>query len=148
MAMLPFIGYNAGDYFNHWVTMGKENDASKMPRIFYVNWFRRDEDGNFVWPGFGENSRVLKWIVERIDGQAEAVETPIGHVPTPDALDTEGLDMSREDLEGALKVDPEEWKAEIPQIQEWFEKFGENLPAVLWTELDGLKARLGVSSEG
>jgi phosphoenolpyruvate carboxykinase (GTP) len=148
MAMLPFIGYNAGDYFNHWVTMGKENDASKMPRIFYVNWFRRDEDGNFVWPGFGENSRVLKWVVERIDGQAEAVETPIGHVPTPDALDTEGLDMSRNALEGALKVDPEEWKAEIPQIQEWFEKFGENLPAVLWTELDGLKARLGVSSEG
>jgi phosphoenolpyruvate carboxykinase (GTP) len=147
MAMLPFIGYNAGDYFNHWITVGKDNDAAKLPRIFYVNWFRRDEDGNFVWPGFGENSRVLKWVVERIDGQAEAVETPIGHVPTPDALDTEGLDMSREDLEEALKVDPEDWKAEIPQIQEWFEKFGENLPAVLWTELDGLKARLGVSSE-
>jgi phosphoenolpyruvate carboxykinase (GTP) len=148
MAMLPFIGYNAGDYFNHWITVGKDNDAAKLPRIFYVNWFRRDEDGNFVWPGFGENSRVLKWIVERIDGQAEAVETPIGHVPTPDALDTEGLDMSREDLEEALKVDPEDWKAEIPQIQEWFEKFGEDLPAVLWTELDSLKARLGVSSEG
>ncbi|HSJ19477.1 MAG TPA: phosphoenolpyruvate carboxykinase (GTP) [Nocardioidaceae bacterium] len=148
MAMLPFIGYNAGDYFNHWITVGKDNDAAKLPRIFYVNWFRRDEDGNFVWPGFGENSRVLKWIVERIDGQAEAVETPIGHVPTPDALDTEGLDMSREDLVEALKVDPEDWKAEIPQIQEWFEKFGENLPAVLWTELDGLRARLGVTSEG
>jgi phosphoenolpyruvate carboxykinase (GTP) len=148
MAMLPFIGYNAGDYFNHWITVGKDNDAAKLPRIFYVNWFRRDEEGKFVWPGFGENSRVLKWVVERIDGQAEAVETPIGRVPTADALDTDGLDMSREDLEGALKVDPEEWKAEIPQIQEWFEKFGENLPAVLWTELDGLKARLGVASEG
>jgi phosphoenolpyruvate carboxykinase (GTP) len=110
-----------------------------------VNWFRRDEEGGFLWPGFGENSRVLKWIVERMDGQAEAVETPIGHVPTPEALDTEGLDMSREDLEAALKVDPDEWKAELPQIQEWFEKFGENLPAVLWTELDGLKARLGAT---
>jgi phosphoenolpyruvate carboxykinase (GTP) len=145
MAMLPFIGYNAGDYLNHWVTMGKDNDASKMPRIFYVNWFRRDDEGNFLWPGFGENSRVLKWIVERIDGQAAAVETPIGHVPTPDALDTEGLDMSREDLEVALTVDAEEWKAEIPQITEWFEKFGDDLPAVLWTELDGLKARLGIT---
>jgi phosphoenolpyruvate carboxykinase (GTP) len=144
MAMLPFIGYNAGDYFNHWVTMGKENDASKMPRIFYVNWFRRDEDGGFLWPGFGENSRVLKWIVERMDGQAEAVETPIGYVPTPDALDTDGLDMTEEQLAAALEVDVEEWKAEIPQITEWFEKFGETLPAVLWTELDGLKARLGL----
>jgi phosphoenolpyruvate carboxykinase (GTP) len=145
MAMLPFIGYNAGDYFNHWITVGKDNDAAKLPRIFYVNWFRRDEEGNFLWPGFGENSRVLKWIVERIDGQAEAVETPIGHVPTPDALDTDGLDMSAEDLEQALTVDVEEWKAEIPQITEWFEKFGDDLPAVLWTELDSLKARLGVT---
>jgi len=143
MAMLPFIGYNAGDYFNHWITVGKENDAAKLPRIFYVNWFRRDDEGGFLWPGFGENSRVLKWVVERMEGQAEAVETPIGYVPTPGALDTDGLDMSEEDLAAALKVDVEEWKAEIPQITEWFEKFGENLPAVLWTELDGLKARLG-----
>jgi phosphoenolpyruvate carboxykinase (GTP) len=144
MAMLPFIGYNAGDYFNHWIKVGKQNDAAKLPRIFYVNWFRRDEDGGFLWPGFGENSRVLKWIVERIDGQAEAIETPIGHVPTPGALDTSGLEMSDAELEEALRVDVEEWKAEIPQITEWFEKFGEDLPAVLWTELDGLKARLGV----
>jgi len=93
--------------------------------------------------GFGENSRVLKWVVERIDGQAGAVETPIGHVPTLDALDTDGLDMTREQLEEALRVDVEEWKAEIPQITEWFEKFGDTLPATLWTELDGLKARLG-----
>ena len=144
MAMLPFIGYNAGDYFGHWVNMGKENDAAKMPRIFYVNWFRRDDDGGFLWPGFGENSRVLKWVIERIDGQAAAVETPIGHVPAPGSLDIDGLDMSSEDLEQALSVDVEEWKAEIPQITEWFEKFGDHLPAVLWTELDGLKARLGV----
>ena len=143
MAMLPFIGYNAGDYFNHWITVGKDNDAAKLPRIFYVNWFRRDEEGGFLWPGFGENSRVLKWIVERIDGQAEAVETPIGHVPTPEALDTDGLDMTPEALAAALDVDVEEWKAEIPQIVEWFDQFGDTLPAVLWTELDGLKARLG-----
>jgi phosphoenolpyruvate carboxykinase (GTP) len=143
MAMLPFIGYNAGDYFNHWITVGKDNDAAKLPRIFYVNWFRRDEDGGFLWPGFGENSRVLKWVVERMDGLAEAVETPIGHVPTVGSLDVEGLDMSPEALEAALAVDVEEWRAEIPQITEWFEKFGDDLPAVLWTELDGLKARLG-----
>jgi phosphoenolpyruvate carboxykinase (GTP) len=143
MAMLPFIGYNAGDYFNHWITVGKDNDAAKLPKIFYVNWFRRDDEGGFLWPGFGENSRVLKWVVERIDGQASAVETPIGHVPTAEALDTDGLDMSAEALERALSVDPEEWKAELPGIQEWFEKFGDQLPTVLWTELDGLKARLG-----
>ena len=144
MAMLPFIGYNAGDYFNHWITVGKENDASKLPRIFYVNWFRRDDEGGFLWPGFGENSRVLKWVIERIDGQAAAVETPIGHVPAPGSLDIDGLDMTQEAVEQALTVDVEEWKAEIPQITEWFEKFGDQLPAVLWTELDGLKARLGV----
>ncbi|MBO0844387.1 MAG: phosphoenolpyruvate carboxykinase (GTP) [Nocardioides sp.] len=144
MAMLPFIGYNAGDYFNHWITVGKDNDEAKLPRIFYVNWFRRDEDGGFLWPGFGENSRVLKWVIERIEGQAAAVETPIGHVPTPESLDTDGLDLTEDQLARALTVDVEEWRAEIPQIQEWFEKFGEQLPAVLWTELDGLKARLGV----
>src|SRR5680860_1467102 len=144
MAMLPFIGYNAGDYFNHWITMGKDNDATKLPKIFYVNWFRRNDEGGFLWPGFGENSRVLKWVVERMEGQAEAIETPIGYVPTPGALDIEGLDMSEDVLKQALAVDIEEWKAEIPAITEWFEKFGEDLPAVLWTELDGLKARLGV----
>lgn len=142
MAMLPFIGYNAGDYFGHWINVGKDNDAAKLPRIFYVNWFRRDDDGGFLWPGFGENSRVLKWVVERIDGQAAAVETPIGHVPAPGSLDTDGLDMTDEALAAALAVDTDEWKAELPQIQEWFEKFGDDLPAVLWTELDGLRARL------
>jgi phosphoenolpyruvate carboxykinase (GTP) len=143
MAMLPFIGYHAGDYFNHWISIGKENDASKLPRIFYVNWFRRDDDGDFLWPGFGENSRVLKWVVERMEGTAAAVETPIGHVPAPGSLDVDGLDLTPEQVEAALRVDPEEWKAELPQIQEWFEKFGDQLPAVLWTELDGLRARLG-----
>ncbi len=143
MAMLPFIGYHAGDYFSHWISVGKDNDAAKLPRIFYVNWFRRDDDGEFLWPGFGENSRVLKWIVERIDGQAAAVETPIGHVPAPADLDTHGLDIGEEQLTAALRVDHEEWAAEVPQIQAWFDTFGDRLPAVLWTELDGLKARLG-----
>jgi phosphoenolpyruvate carboxykinase (GTP) len=148
MAMLPFIGYNAGDYFAHWIAMGKDNDDSKLPRIFYVNWFRRDADGSFLWPGFGENSRVLKWIVERIDGQVGAVATPIGHVPTPESLDTDGLGMAPEQIEAALRVDAEEWRAELPQIIEWFEKFGDSLPTTLWTELDGLRARLGVETPG
>ena len=143
MAMLPFIGYNAGDYFNHWISIGKQHDDDKLPRIFYVNWFRRGEDGRFLWPGFGENSRVLKWVIERLEGNAEAVETPVGYVPTADSLDLDGLDVDRSDVEAALRVDPEEWKAELPQIDEWFTKFGDKLPAVLWTELDGLKARLG-----
>ena len=102
--------------------------------------------GDFLWPGFGENSRVLKWVVERMEGQAAAVETPIGHVPAPGSLDIDGLDMTPEQIEAALRVDPEEWKAELPQIQEWFEKFGDQLPAVLWTELDGLRARLGADA--
>ena len=144
MAMLPFIGYNAGDYFQHWVNLGKDADAAKLPKIFNVNWFRRAEDGGFLWPGFGENSRVLKWVIERMEGKAAAVETPIGHVPTPESLDVEGLDMTAAELEAALAVDPEEWKAEVPQIEEWFAKFGETLPTQLQIELDGLKARLGV----
>ena len=145
MAMLPFMGYNGADYFNHWLTVGKEHAKAELPHIFYVNWFRRDEDGNFLWPGFGENSRVLKWVIERIEGRAAAVETPIGYVPTADALDTSGLDLSEDELAKVLEVDPEEWKAELPLINEWFEKFGDKLPATLWTELDALKARLGVS---
>ncbi|NUS72886.1 MAG: phosphoenolpyruvate carboxykinase (GTP) [Corynebacteriales bacterium] len=147
MAMLPFIGYNAGDYFKHWIEMGKggpTGDASKLPKIFYVNWFRRDEDGKFLWPGFGENARVLKWAIERLEGKAEAVDTPVGRVPAPGALDVEGLDISDEDLAKVLAVDVEEWKAEIPQITEWFNKFGDKLPGVLWSELDVLKHKLDV----
>ncbi|MDQ2852226.1 MAG: phosphoenolpyruvate carboxykinase (GTP) [Actinomycetota bacterium] len=144
MAMLPFIGYNTGDYFQHWVDLGKDADASKLPKIFYVNWFRRAQDGSFLWPGFGENSRVLKWVIERMEGKAAAIETPIGHVPTPESLDVDGLDMTLAELEASLAVDTEEWKAEIPQIEEWFAKFGDTLPTQLQIELDGLKARLGV----
>jgi len=143
MAMLPFIGYHAADYLNHWITVGKEHDVAKMPRIFYVNWFRRDSDGGYLWPGFGENSRVLKWVVNRIDGTASAVETPIGRVPRVDELDLAGLDVSAERVAAALEVRPEEWREEIPKIAEWFETFGDKLPTVLWTELDGLTARLG-----
>ncbi|MGH3358114.1 MAG: phosphoenolpyruvate carboxykinase domain-containing protein, partial [Nocardioidaceae bacterium] len=142
MAMLPFLGYNAGDYFQHWINVGKDADSSKLPRIFYVNWFRRDEDGGFLWPGFGENSRVLKWVFERTEGTADAIETPVGRVPAPGSLDLDGLDVTEEQIAAALEVKPEEWKSELPLIDEWFEKFGENLPPVFWTELDGLKERL------
>ncbi|GGK31112.1 phosphoenolpyruvate carboxykinase [GTP] [Pilimelia terevasa] len=146
MAMLPFIGYHAGDYFRHWIEMGKgrAGDESLLPRVFYVNWFRRGDEGQFLWPGFGENSRVLKWVVERLEGRGGAVETPVGYVPSAADLDLSGLDVAPADIEAALRIDAEEWKAEIPQITEWFEKFGDKLPAVLWAELDALKARLGV----
>jgi phosphoenolpyruvate carboxykinase (GTP) len=140
--MLPFIGYHAGDYFQHWIDTGKRADADKLPKIFYVNWFRRGEDRRFLWPGFGENSRVLKWAIERIEGKAAATETPIGWVPAIDDLDLSGLDAPRADVEAALKFDVEEWRAELPLIEEWFDKIGEKLPTLLRAELDALKQRL------
>ncbi len=143
MAMLPFLGYNVGDYFQHWIDLGKNADDSKLPKVFYVNWFRRGEDKRFLWPGFGENSRVLKWIVERIEHKAAGVETPIGVVPTADALDIEGLDITTADVAEALNVDVDEWKAEIPLIEEWFEFVGEKLPTGIKDEFDALKQRLG-----
>jgi len=143
MAMLPFIGYHAGDYFQHWIDTGKRADADKLPKIFYVNWFRRDENKKFLWPGFGENSRVLKWAIERIEGKAAAEETPIGYVPSADDLDLSGLDASKEDIEAALKFDADEWRAELPLIQEWFDKIGEKVPTLLRAELDALRTRLG-----
>jgi phosphoenolpyruvate carboxykinase (GTP) len=145
MAMIPFIGYNVGDYFQHWVDVGKGADADKLPRIFYVNWFRRGDDGRFLWPGFGENGRVLKWIIERLEGRAAASETPIGHVPTADQIDTEGLSEPAEDIEASLEVDVEEWKAEIPLIEEWFDTIGDKLPTSMRDELEALKQRLGVA---
>jgi phosphoenolpyruvate carboxykinase (GTP) len=144
MAMLPFLGYNVGDYFQHWVNVGKGANADKLPAIFYVNWFRRGDDGRFLWPGFGENSRVLKWIIERIEGKAAAVETPIGYVPTPDQMDLEGVDATAEDVAAALAVDVEEWKQEIPLIEEWFAKVGDKLPTSMRDELEALKQRLGL----
>ena len=143
MAMLPFIGYNAGDYMQHWIDLGESADASKLPRIFYVNWFRRGDDKRFLWPGFGENSRVLKWAIERIEGKAAATDTAIGYVPTSADLDLSNLSDSVADIDLALAVDVDEWKAEIPLIEEWYKKFGDKLPAGLHDELDALKHRLG-----
>jgi phosphoenolpyruvate carboxykinase (GTP) len=142
MAMLPFIGYHAGDYFQHWINVGKQADASKLPKIFYVNWFRRGSDGHFLWPGFGENSRVLKWIIERIEGRAAAADTAIGRVPTPDQLDLSGLNAEIAEVEAALAVDVEEWRAELPLIEQWFGKIGDTLPGAMHDELDALKQRL------
>ncbi len=143
MAMLPFIGYNAGDYFAHWIEVGKSADATKLPKVFYVNWFRRDADGGFLWPGFGENIRVLKWALERIEGKAAARDTPIGRVPTTESIDVTGLDMTTAELEAALSVDADEWRREIPQIEEWFDKIGDALPTSLRDELAALSQRLG-----
>ncbi|WP_327004331.1 phosphoenolpyruvate carboxykinase (GTP) [Dactylosporangium sp. NBC_01737] len=143
MAMLPFIGYHAGDYLRHWTEIGKHStDPARLPQIFQVNWFRRAADGKFLWPGYGENSRVLKWVIERLDGTADALDTPIGLVPYPAAIDTVGMDITNDDLAAALRVDVEEWQHEIPQITEWFTRFGNKLPAALWTELDTLRHRL------
>jgi phosphoenolpyruvate carboxykinase (GTP) len=145
MAMLPFLGYNVGDYFQHWVDTGKNADATKLPKIFYVNWFRRGEDNRFLWPGFGENSRVLKWIIERLEGRAAATETPIGHIPSADQIDIEGLSEPLEDIEAALRFDVDEWREELPLIQEWFDKIGDSLPTSMRDELEALKQRLGAS---
>ena len=142
MAMLPFIGYHAGDYMNHWLEIGKQHDESKLPKIYQVNWFRKDADGHWLWPGFGDNARVLKWIVERLEGKVDAIETPVGLVPRPEDIDTTGLDMADDDVVKALKVDVEDWRRELPLIEEWFAKFGDKLPPALQAELDGLKARL------
>lgn len=142
MAMLPFIGYNAGDYLKHWISLSAKANPEKLPKIFLVNWFRRTPEGGFAWPGFGENSRVLKWAIERIEGKADAVETPIGFVPTAGSLDTEGLDVSAEELDAALAFRPEEWEVEAASIEDWYANFGEALPADLRAELDGLKSRL------
>jgi phosphoenolpyruvate carboxykinase (GTP) len=141
-AMLPFCGYNMGDYFAHWLEIGKATDAEKLPKIYYVNWFRKNDSGKIVWPGFGENSRVLKWIVERLDGLADAVETPIGSVPTRDALDTEGLGLPDDELDFLLTVDRDTWREEAALLPEHFETFGEHLPKELWAEHEDLVRRL------
>ena len=142
MAMLPFCGYNMGDYFAHWLEMGNKSDADKLPKIFYVNWFRKDADGGWLWPGFGENSRVLKWIVERISGKTDAVETPIGYLPTSDALDTSDLDVTEQQMNELLNVDKDEWLNEITSIREHYERFEDKLPDALREELEALETRL------
>jgi phosphoenolpyruvate carboxykinase (GTP) len=147
MAMLPFCGYNMGDYWQHWLNMGATGGA-KMPRIYYVNWFRKGADGNFLWPGYGENSRVLKWIVERCQGKTSAVETPIGNLPDEAALDMSGLEMAPQHLQELLTVDRAGWLAEIPRIREHYTQFGDRLPQALTEELSSLEKRLNSWKDG
>jgi phosphoenolpyruvate carboxykinase (GTP) len=142
-AMLPFCGYNMGDYFGHWLEVGASADPEKLPRIYYVNWFRKGADGRFLWPGFGENSRVLKWIVDRLDRRGQGTETPIGTVPTPDALDLDGLKIDADDLNELLAVDPDVWRHEAELIPAHFQRFGDHLPRALWEEHQALVDRLG-----
>ncbi|VEG51117.1 phosphoenolpyruvate carboxykinase (GTP) [Mycolicibacterium aurum] len=142
MAMLPFLGYNVGDYFQHWIDIGKQADESQLPKVFFVNWFRRGDDGRFLWPGFGENSRVLKWAIERIEHKADGKSTPIGIVPTAADLDLDGLDVKAADVDEALAVNAEEWRKELPLIEEWFSFVGEKLPTGIKDEFDALKTRL------
>jgi phosphoenolpyruvate carboxykinase (GTP) len=141
MAMLPFCGYDMAHYFGHWLETG-HREGAVLPRIFMVNWFRKDDDGNFLWPGFGDNSRVLAWIFSRCDGEGKAAETPIGLVPTGDALDLSGLDLSDAALERLLEVDPEEWKVQLPQMHQHYAQFGDTLPDELRAQLEGLERRL------
>ena len=141
-AMLPFCGYNMADYFGHWLRVGREGDAEGLPRIFYVNWFRKDDDGEFLWPGFGDNSRVLEWIFRRCDGEAEASETPIGLVPPAGEIDTEGLDLPDERMRELLSVDAEAVAAQLPQLEEHLARFGDALPQELRSQLVALKERL------
>jgi phosphoenolpyruvate carboxykinase (GTP) len=142
-AMLPFCGYHIGDYLAHWLSFGERSKSGKLPKIFFVNWFRKDDEGRWLWPGFGDNSRVLKWVCERVDGTGKAVESPVGMLPTPDAIDTTGLDIDKSDIEELLRVDVEQWKKEAEDASEYFGKFGDKLPAGMSNQLQNLKKRLG-----
>jgi phosphoenolpyruvate carboxykinase (GTP) len=141
-AMLPFCGYNMGDYFAHWLRIGESADETKLPKLFYVNWFRKDADGKFLWPGYGENSRVLAWVFERCAGRAGAVDTAIGRLPTRASLPTEGLDVPDAAIDQLLDVDESAWRAELPLIEEHYALFGEHLPRALRDELDALAKRI------
>jgi phosphoenolpyruvate carboxykinase (GTP) len=141
-AMLPFCGYHMGDYFKHWLEVGAKADANKLPKIFYVNWFRKNAEGKWLWPGYGENSRVLKWIFERVSGEGKAMETPIGYMPTIDAIDRGGLNVSEADMKELLKVNKDEWLGEVASIREHYKKFGDKLPKELADQLNSLEKRL------
>ena len=141
-AMLPFTGYNVGDYFTHWLSIGDRGEPSQLPKMFWVNWFRKDAEGRFLWPGFGENCRVLKWIAERLDGIADAIDTPIGLVPSADAIDLRGLDLDDDTMRQLLAVDASSWGHEVALINEHFSMIGERLPKRLEVELDNLRQRL------
>ena len=142
MAMLPFCGYNMADYFKHWLQVGTKTEASKLPQIFFVNWFRRDEDGRFMWPGYGENSRVLKWVFERLNGTAEADKTAIGYLPNATSLDTSGMQINEADLQAITSVDVDGWREAVPQIRDHYAAFGNRLPSELATALDALESSL------
>jgi phosphoenolpyruvate carboxykinase (GTP) len=142
MAMLPFCGYNMADYFGHWLKVGSAAKPENLPQIFFVNWFRRDTDGRFLWPGYGENSRVLKWVFERLDGTAGAVETPIGNLPVVSDLDTSGLKVDAADMSTLLSVDTAGWLEAVPQIREHYATFGAKLPQQLTAALDSLEKAL------
>jgi phosphoenolpyruvate carboxykinase (GTP) len=142
MAMLPFCGYNMADYFAHWLAIGKNTAAANLPKIFFVNWFRRDDDGRYLWPGYGENSRVLKWVFERVAGEVDAVETPIGLLPTVGGIDTDGLTVTDDDLQTLLTVDTRGWREAIPQIREHYSMFDGKMPAQLSMALDALEESL------
>ncbi|MGI9578790.1 MAG: phosphoenolpyruvate carboxykinase domain-containing protein, partial [Microthrixaceae bacterium] len=141
-AMLPFMGYNVGDYIGNYLNIGAATDEDKLPKVYWVNWFRKDEAGKFIWPGFGENSRVLKWVMERLDGTADATETAIGFVPTTDSLDIDGLDITEAELETILSVDPDAWKDELELIEDHYEFIGERLPDAVRGQLEDLRTRL------
>jgi phosphoenolpyruvate carboxykinase (GTP) len=141
-AMLPFCGYNMADYWGHWLKIGTFTDPANLPRIYAVNWFRKDADGAFMWPGFGENSRVLEWIIQRLDGEAGAVDTAIGRVPAEGSLDFTGLDMSAERAGELFAIDPVTWLAESDLTEEYFDKFGDRVPAELRGQLAALRERL------
>jgi phosphoenolpyruvate carboxykinase (GTP) len=141
-AMLPFCGYHMGDYLAHWLSMAKRTDASKLPRIYYVNWFRRDETGRWLWPGYGDNSRVLKWIFERVQGGGEAVETPVGKLPALNAIDLSGLSNCSENLNQLLAVDIPGWKNDVEEMAAYFATFGDRLPPAMQDQLNHLRQRL------
>jgi phosphoenolpyruvate carboxykinase (GTP) len=140
--MLPFIGYHVADYLKLWLEVGAKSEESKLPKIFYVNWFRKDKNGKWLWPGYGENSRVLKWICERVSGEGKAVKTPIGYMPTEDAIDTAGLDVSASDMAELLKVNNEEWLKEVESIKGHYANYGERMPKELLAQLEALEKRL------
>jgi phosphoenolpyruvate carboxykinase (GTP) len=146
-AMLPFCGYNMGDYFAHWLKVGAKGDPAKLPRIFFVNWFRKDAKGRFIWPGFGENSRVLKWIVRRLEGVAGAGDTAIGRVPRASDLDLTGLNLSADHLDLLLEVDADTWREEADLIPPAYDRFGDRLPPALWSQYEALRARLSATSD-
>jgi len=142
-AMLPFCGYNMADYWAHWLKIAEFTSPEKLPKIYQVNWFRKDRDGRYIWPGFGDNSRVLEWIVRRVEGEAEAVDTPVGRIPAEGELNLDGLDIPTEQMDELFAIHPDSWLAEADLTQEYYAKFGDRVPQKLNDQLDALRERLG-----